>query len=57
MRILVSTRLLAEGFSELTDKYEVVFPEKDIFSKEDVINMIAGFDAFVSTFQFKISKS
>jgi len=56
MRILVSTRLLAEGFSELTDKFEVVFPEKDIFSKEEVINMIAGFDAFVSTFQFKMDE-
>jgi len=56
MRVLVSTRLLPEGFSELTDKYEVVFPEKDVFSKEEVINLIAGFDAFVSTFQFKVDE-
>ena len=56
MRILVSTRLLVDGFSELSDKFEVVFPEKDIFSKEEVINMIAGFDAFVSTFQFKMDE-
>ena len=56
MRILVSTRLLAEGFSELTEKHDVVFPEKEIFSKEEVIHMIAGFDAFVSTFQFKVDE-
>jgi len=56
MRILVSTRLLHEGFNDLMDKYEVVFPEKEIFSKEEVINIISGFDAFVSTFQFKTDK-
>jgi len=56
MRILISTRLLPDGFSELTDKYEVVFPEKDVFTKEEVIHLIAGFDAFVSTFQFKVDE-
>jgi len=56
MRILISTRLLPDGFSELTDKYEVVFPEKDVFTKEEVIQLIAGFDAFVSTFQFKVDE-
>lgn len=56
MRILVSTRLLEEGFSELMNQFEVVFPEKDIFSKKEVINIIAGFDAFVCTFQFKVDE-
>jgi D-3-phosphoglycerate dehydrogenase len=56
MRILVSTRLFKEGFSDLMEKYEVVFPEKEIFSKEEVINIISGFDAFISTFQFKTDK-
>lgn len=56
MRILVSTRLFTEGFSDLMDKYEVVFPEKEIFSKEEVIHIISGFDAFISTFQFKMDK-
>jgi len=56
MRILVSTRLFDEGFNELMDKYEVVFPEKELFSKEEVISMISGFDAFISTFQFKMDK-
>ena len=56
MRILVSTRLFNEGFEELMDKYEVVFPEKELFTKQDVINLIPGFDAFISTFQFKMDK-
>ena len=56
MRILVSTRLFDEGFEELMNKYEVVFPEKEIFTKQEVIDIIPGFDAFISTFQFKMDK-
>lgn len=56
MRILVSTRLLEDGFSELMNQFEVVFPEKEIFSKEEVINILSGFDAFVCTFQFKVDE-
>lgn len=56
MRVLVSTRLLPEGFSELKEKFEVVFPENDIFSKEEVIRLLPDFDAFVPTFQFKVDK-
>ena len=56
MRVLVSTRLLPAGFSELKDQFDVVFPDKEMFSKEEVISLIQGFDAFVSTFQFKVDK-
>lgn len=56
MRVLISTRLLPEGFSELTKQFEVVFPEKDIFSKEEVIRLLPDFDAFLPTFQFKVDK-
>jgi len=56
MRILLSTRLSVDGFSEIMDKHEVVFPEKEFFSKAEVINLISGFDAFISTFQFKMDK-
>jgi D-3-phosphoglycerate dehydrogenase len=56
MRILISTRLLPEGISELKKHFEVVFPEKAIFSKEEVIGILSEFDAFVPTFQFKVTK-
>lgn len=56
MRVLVSTRLLHEGFSELKKRFEVVFPEKEIFTKEEVIGMLSEFDAFVPTFQFEVDK-
>jgi len=56
MRVLVSTRLLPEGFSELKKQCEVVFPENEIFSKEEIIRLLPEFDAFVPTFQFKVDK-
>ena len=56
MRVLVSTHLPHNGFSDLMDQYEVVFPEKELFSKEEVINIISDFDALISTFQFKVDK-
>lgn len=56
MRVLVSAHLLPEGFSELKERFEVVFPDNDVFSKEEVIQLLPGFDAFVPTFQFKVDK-
>lgn len=56
MRVLISTRLLPEGFFELKNHFEVVFPKKDNFSKEEIIGIISEFDAFVPTFHFKVDK-
>jgi len=56
MRVLVSSRLIPDGFSELNQQFEVIFPEKDIFSKEEVIRLLPDFDAFLPTFQFKVDK-
>lgn len=56
MRILVSTRLLPEGFQELINNHELVFPDNEVFSKEEVVQMLPDFDAFVPTFQFKVDK-
>lgn len=56
MRVLVSTRLFDEGFTELKKYFEVIFPDKDVFSKEEVIELLPGCDAFLPTFQFKVDK-
>jgi len=56
MRVLVTTRLLPEGFVELKKNFEVVFPENELFSKEEIINLLPNFDALLPTFQFKIDK-
>jgi len=54
MRVLVSTRLLPEGFSELEKHFEIVFPENEMFTKDEVKQLLPEFDAFISTFQFKV---
>jgi len=56
MRVLISTRLFPEGFLELQNQFEVVFPENEIFTKEEVIRLLPQFDAFIPTFQFKVDK-
>ncbi len=56
MRVLVSTRLLSDGFLELKEHFEVVFPENECFTKAEVIEQISSFDAFIPTFQFKVDK-
>lgn len=56
MRVLISTRLLPEGFSKLKEHFEIVFPENEIFTKQEVIGMLSKFDAFVPAFQFKVDK-
>lgn len=56
MRVLITTKLLPEGFLELGEKYELVFPEKEMFSRSEVLKMISEFDAFIPTFQFKVDK-
>lgn len=55
-RVLVSTRLLPEGFADLVEQFEVVFPENEMFSKNEVIDLLPTFDAFIPTFQFKVDK-
>ncbi|MDD5185093.1 MAG: NAD(P)-dependent oxidoreductase [Paludibacter sp.] len=56
MRVLVSSRLLPEGFSDLKEHFNVVFPDAAVFTKEELINLMPGFDALVPTFQFKVDK-
>lgn len=54
MRILVSTRLLPEGFSELEKHFNVVFPENETFTKDEVIQLLPDCDAFIPTFLYKV---
>jgi D-3-phosphoglycerate dehydrogenase len=56
MRVLVSTRLLPEGFSTLQEHFEVVFPENEVLSKEEAIALLPNFDAFIPTFLYKVDK-
>ena len=55
-RVLISSRLLPKGFSELMSQYEVVFPDNPVFTKEEVIQLLPHFDAFVPTFVYKVDR-
>jgi len=55
-RVLISSRLLPKGFSELMSQYEVVFPDNPVFTKEEVMRLLPHFDAFVPTFVYKVDR-
>ncbi len=54
IRVLLSTRLFTEGFEKLNNDYEVVAPSSPFFSKQEILDLIGDFDAFIPTFQFKV---
>jgi lactate dehydrogenase-like 2-hydroxyacid dehydrogenase len=55
-RVLLSTRLLPEGFSELKKQFEVVFPDKPLYSREEILCLLPEFDAFVPTFLCNVDR-
>jgi lactate dehydrogenase-like 2-hydroxyacid dehydrogenase len=55
-RVLLSTRLLPEGFAELQKQFEVVFPENETFTHSELITLLPQFDAFVPTFVYPVDR-
>lgn len=55
-RVLLSTRLLPEGFAELQKQFEVVFPENEAFTRDELIALLPHFDAFVPTFVYPVDR-
>lgn len=55
-KILITYNLPREGFAELTEHFELIFPENDSFSKEEVLERVAECDALLSMFNFMIDK-
>jgi D-3-phosphoglycerate dehydrogenase len=53
-KVLITTRLLPEGITELQKHFEVCMPEKEAFSKDELLELIPEFDALLPTFIFKI---
>ncbi len=56
MKVLLSTRLPQEGFKELKENFEVIMPEQDMFTREEIKKLLPHFDAFIPTFQMKVDK-
>ena len=42
-----------EGFKSLEGKFEVIYPEKDLFRKEEILEKIADADVLVPNFSFQ----
>lgn len=55
-KILITYNLPREGFAELTEHFELIFPENDSFSKTEVLGRVAECDALLSMFNFVIDK-
>lgn len=55
-KILVTYDMFREGFSELTEKYDVTFPDGKAFSYEEVLDMIPAYDVLCSMFDFPVNR-
>lgn len=55
-KILITYNLPREGFAELTEHFELIFPKNASFSKEEVLERVAECDALLSMFNFVIDK-
>lgn len=55
-KILMGHNFIREGFESLEGKFEMVYPEKSHFKKEEVLEMIADFDVLVPNFTFRTDK-
>lgn len=55
-KILITYNLPREGFAELTEDFELIFPENDSFSKTEVLERVGECDALLSMFNFVIDK-
>lgn len=52
-KILLCHNFLREGFESLENRFELIYPDKRIFSKIDVIDRIADVDVLVPNFSFR----
>jgi lactate dehydrogenase-like 2-hydroxyacid dehydrogenase len=52
-KILMGHNFKREGFSGLEAKFDIIYPENRIFTKEEVLERIADIDVFVPNFSFR----
>lgn len=55
-KILMAHNFLREGFDSLEGKFEVIYPEKSHFNKEEVLERISDIDVLVPNFTFRTDK-
>lgn len=52
-KILMGHNFIREGFDSLEGKFEVIYPEKSLFSRTEIMERIGDVDAFVPNFSFQ----
>lgn len=52
-KVLLCHNFLKEGFESLEDDFELIYPDKQIFTKNDVIERIEDIDVLVPNFTFR----
>lgn len=55
-KILMGHNFLREGFKSLEGKFEIIYPEKSHFNKEEVLERIEDIDVLVPNFTFRTDK-
>jgi lactate dehydrogenase-like 2-hydroxyacid dehydrogenase len=55
-KILLTYNLLREGFEALSDDFELIFPDKDIFTRDEILNKISDCDGLISMFNISVDK-
>ncbi|GAB6012056.1 NAD(P)-dependent oxidoreductase [Viscerimonas tarda] len=55
-KILLGYKFKREGFSALEENFELVYPEKEYFGKEELLDMLPAFDVLVPSFKFHTGK-
>lgn len=52
-KILMGYNFKREGFAELEDKFELIYPDKERFTKDEIIGLIADVDVLIPNFSFQ----
>ena len=55
-KILITYNLLREGFEELADHFELIFPPKEVFPREELFAHLKECDGLLSMFNLPVNK-
>ena len=53
-KVVITYNLFREGFDKLAAEFDLIFPEGDLFSREELLVHIKDCDALLSMFNFKV---
>jgi len=55
-KILLGYKFMPEGFTDLNNGFELVYPETEYFQKEKLIEILPEFDVLVPSFKYQVDK-